>query len=189
MSRTKINSELDANWIYLYGNCQSAMLIHWTWELYHHHIIYLISTTVKVGTEAFLKFEKNLSSSITPPPAFFFVLVPVTLVNLYTFTYSVIIAVLPRKQLRGSTMVISLPQPRMAVRGHGSRAPSGKTAVFSLRVTGAKIWARLFHGHVTLHRRSSLHMWKVKPRSSGFSSAKLTKRCEVVSICVWFLEI
>ena len=72
MSRTKINSELDANWIYLYGNCQSAMLIHWTWELYHHHIIYLISTTVKVETEAFLKFEKNLSSSITPPPLFFF---------------------------------------------------------------------------------------------------------------------
>ena len=45
-------------------------------------------------------------------------------------------------------MVISLPQPRMAVRGHGSRAPSGKTAAVlseghgSQDLSTAVPWAR-----------------------------------------------
>lgn len=172
------------------GNCQSSMLIHWALELYHHHIIYLIFTiTVKLGTETFFEFEKNLSSQIT----FFFFSFGARCCgkSLYTFTYSIIIVVLPRKQLRFNNDYFSAP----AMYGHGrpwiqcSHAPLGKTTVIlseshrNQDLSMAVPWA-----HHTLWV-FLLRLWNVKLRSSGFSSVKLAKLCEVISIFVWFLEI
>jgi len=132
-----------------------------------------------------------MSSQITPPLFFFPFGARYCGKSLYTFTYSIIIAVLPRKQLRLNNDYFSAPAI-MATGGHGSSAPMllwERPLLFSLRVTGTKIWAWLYHGHIILHGCSLLHIWNVKLRSSGFSSAKLAKLCEVISICVWFLEI
>lgn len=89
-------------------------------------------------------------------------------------------------------MIISLPQPCMAMGGRGSsalHAPLGKTTVI---LSESPQEPRSEHG-CTFDPSSLwvflLRLWNVKLRSSGFSSVKLAKLCEVISIFVWFLEI